>query len=451
MAAASLAKPHTGPPARMTYNSHSALRRKTYYGSRQALRRARGCVLTRLVGRADVQRGPGGVRVAQSEPAAAPEEARRRRSRLKQAGGPARRGGNSRPRGTRELKQRQHLSPSEAAGGGGGGGGVLRATEMPPLRAYLCPFSCTSTSLFLERWCPPSPGHRAMYNGIGLPTPRGSGTNGYVQRNLSLVRGRRGERPDYKGEEELRRLEAALVKRPNPDILDHERKRRVELRCLELEEMMEEQGYEEQQIQEKVATFRLMLLEKDVNPGGKEETPGQRPAVTETHQLAELNEKKNERLRAAFGISDSYVDGSSFDPQRRAREAKQPAPEPPKPYSLVRESSSSRSPTPKQKKKKKKKDRGRSESSSPRRERKKSSKKKKHRSESESKKRKHRSPTPKSKRKSKDKKRKRSRSTTPAPKSRRAHRSTSADSASSSDTSRSRRCTDHSEDTVPAL
>lgn len=136
--------------------------------------------------------------------------------------------------------------------------------------------------------------------------------------------------------------------------------------------------------------------------------------------MAELNEKKNERLRAAFGISDSYVDGSSFDPQRRAREAKQPVPEPPKPYrytrprsqcqvsvslpnskhsapffvcglclfkflrfcfsevemskkvcltthlcrfssflSLVRESSSSRSPTPKQKKKKKKKDRGR--------------------------------------------------------------------------------------------
>lgn len=58
--------------------------------------------------------------------------------------------------------------------------------------------------------------------------------------------------------------------------------------------------------------------------------------VTETHQLAELNEKKNERLRAAFGISDSYVDGSSFDPQRRTREAKQPAPEPPKPYRYIR-------------------------------------------------------------------------------------------------------------------
>lgn len=54
------------------------------------------------------------------------------------------------------------------------------------------------------------------------------------------MRGRRGERFDYKGEEELRRLEVVLVKRFNFDILDYERKRRVELRCFELEEMMEE-------------------------------------------------------------------------------------------------------------------------------------------------------------------------------------------------------------------
>lgn len=27
-----------------------------------------------------------------------------------------------------------------------------------------------------------------MYNGIGLPTPRGSGTSGYIQKNLSLVK-----------------------------------------------------------------------------------------------------------------------------------------------------------------------------------------------------------------------------------------------------------------------
>lgn len=81
------------------------------------LRDARGCVLTRLVSCADVQRGPSEVRVAQSEPAAAPEEARRRQCRLRRVD---RRGGSSRPRNTRELEQRQHLILSEAAGGGGG-------------------------------------------------------------------------------------------------------------------------------------------------------------------------------------------------------------------------------------------------------------------------------------------------------------------------------------------
>ncbi|KAJ7313864.1 hypothetical protein JRQ81_005625 [Phrynocephalus forsythii] len=268
-----------------------------------------------------------------------------------------------------------------------------------------------------------------MYNGIGLPTPRGSGTNGYVQRNLSAVRHKK-DRTDYKSEEELRKLESSLVKKPNQDILDHERKRKVELKCLELAELMEEQGYGEGEIQEKVATFRMMLLEKDIAVVKEGEQP-QKPTVTETHQLAEANEKKNERLRAAFGISDNYVDGSSFDPNRRAKEAAVAAAaakqqqEQQKQYSLVKESSSSRSPSPKQKKKKKKKDRGRSESRSPsRRERKKSSKKKKHRSES--KKRKHRSPSPKSKHKSKDKKRKRSTSESASQKGRR-DRSSSPD------------------------
>ncbi|XP_065511380.1 serine/arginine repetitive matrix protein 2 [Caloenas nicobarica] len=262
-----------------------------------------------------------------------------------------------------------------------------------------------------------------MYNGIGLATPRGSGTNGYVQRNLSALRGKREPRTGSTGtgstgdppggeQEEPRRLEAGgLLRKPNPDILDHQRKRKVELKCLELAELMEEQGYTESEIQEKVSTFRTMLLERDV---ALADPADPKPAVTETHQLAEANEKKNERLRAAFGISDAYVDGSSFDPARRAKEN---PPEPPEPPSAGREDSSSRSPSPKQKKKKKKKDRGRSASRSG--ERKKSSKKKKHRSESEAKKRKHRSPSPKSKHKAKEKKRKRSTSESASQKSRR--------------------------------
>ena len=45
------------------------------------------------------------------------------------------------------------------------------------------------------------------YNGIGLSTARGSGTNGYIQRNLSTVR-RAKDRVDYKTDEQVRELDS---------------------------------------------------------------------------------------------------------------------------------------------------------------------------------------------------------------------------------------------------
>ena len=36
--------------------------------------------------------------------------------------------------------------------------------------------------------------------------------------------------------------------------------------------------------------------------------------------MAEANQEKNEKLRSAFGLSEFYVDGSSFDPERKAKE-----------------------------------------------------------------------------------------------------------------------------------
>lgn len=42
--------------------------------------------------------------------------------------------------------------------------------------------------------------------------------------------------------------------------------------------------------------------------------------ATETHALAAANQQKNDRLRAAFGISSDYVDGSSFHADRKEKE-----------------------------------------------------------------------------------------------------------------------------------
>ena len=41
-----------------------------------------------------------------------------------------------------------------------------------------------------------------MYNGIGLDTVRGSGTNGFITRNLSSINHKK-ERVDYKNDEQV--------------------------------------------------------------------------------------------------------------------------------------------------------------------------------------------------------------------------------------------------------
>lgn len=196
-----------------------------------------------------------------------------------------------------------------------------------------------------------------MYNGIGLQTARGSGTNGYVTRNIAFIRHHK-DKVDYKSEEELKKLDAQMNKKANVEILDHERKRKVELKCIEMQELMEEQGYSAEEIQSKVSVFRKMLMEKEgvSERSAVERDENGRPIAKETHQLAEANQAKNDRIKAAFGISEYFVEGSSFDPERKAKEeaAKKAAEMAKKKYAIVRSSSSSPSPSPERKRKSKK-------------------------------------------------------------------------------------------------
>ena len=104
-----------------------------------------------------------------------------------------------------------------------------------------------------------------MYNGIGLSTVRGSGTSGYVQRNLSHVPATKEKRKiDYKTEAELKKEEK--IRGPNQGILDHEKKRKVEVKCAELEDLLVDQNLGEEEINEKVTAYRKMLMQSvDIN------------------------------------------------------------------------------------------------------------------------------------------------------------------------------------------
>ncbi|XP_039363281.1 serine/arginine repetitive matrix protein 3 isoform X1 [Mauremys reevesii] len=261
----------------------------------------------------------------------------------------------------------------------------------------------------------------ALYNnGAKMPSPQ-EAANGFPQPGASGTW--------HKPEEEVRLVEPSLVKKAHREILDHERKRRVELKCMELQEMMEEQGYSEEEIRQKVGTFRQMLMEKE-GVLTREDQHG-RQIVIENHHMEEYAVEY-----PAYGEgcllpcdcpADCYQDHCSHREHR-----------------LKRRMSSSASPPPKKKKKKKsghrrsrKKRKPGSErscdSSSPLRKEKKKKNGKKHRrdrSESGSrKKRRRRSRSPKNKRKEKTKERKRSPSNSPA---RRCHRHSSCSSHSAS-------------------
>ena len=79
-----------------------------------------------------------------------------------------------------------------------------------------------------------------MYNGIGLLTPRGSGTSGYVTNNKFNLRSgppqRSFEQHSLSGDK------GPLQRGPNRGILDHNRKRELELKVAEEQDKLEAEG-----------------------------------------------------------------------------------------------------------------------------------------------------------------------------------------------------------------
>ena len=65
-------------------------------------------------------------------------------------------------------------------------------------------------------------------------------------------------------------LHTRLTRAPNAELLLHEKKRAIELQCVELEDRMESQGYTEEEIVEKVDAFRTQLLEKQKEDDARE-------------------------------------------------------------------------------------------------------------------------------------------------------------------------------------
>lgn len=78
-----------------------------------------------------------------------------------------------------------------------------------------------------------------MAANVGLSTPRGSGTSGYVQRNLSNLKPRDNFAP-YPKDADLRQHRQ---RQPDKDILNHDRLREIEVKVFDLRDKLEDEGY----------------------------------------------------------------------------------------------------------------------------------------------------------------------------------------------------------------
>ncbi|XP_037423093.1 serine/arginine repetitive matrix protein 2-like [Triticum dicoccoides] len=144
-----------------------------------------------------------------------------------------------------------------------------------------------------------------MYNGIGLQSARGSGTNGHVQTNKFFIQPRTGG-PPPKAPLHSHDDGAGGMRKPNKEILEHDRRRQVELRLVELRDALEEQGYTEAEIEERLEEARKQAELEAAGGGaaGAAPRPGEGFTGTQSHHVAARKEKKLEAMRAALGLDD---------------------------------------------------------------------------------------------------------------------------------------------------
>ncbi|PGH31284.1 hypothetical protein GX50_05929 [[Emmonsia] crescens] len=182
-----------------------------------------------------------------------------------------------------------------------------------------------------------------MSSNVGLSTPRGSGTSGYVQRNLSFLKPRdagygapypplsaSGANADQQSNNSFRQ------RKPDKQILEHDRRRAVEVKILEerdrLEEENEEEGKKdklsEDEIEKRLDEMRKRLvaeLEEELKSGGDGRRGplgskdgdggkgGRKQFKTyQVHELAEAKIEESERLRKALGIRGEGEQGDEW-------------------------------------------------------------------------------------------------------------------------------------------
>ncbi|KAF4239621.1 hypothetical protein CNMCM6457_008541 [Aspergillus fumigatiaffinis] len=216
-----------------------------------------------------------------------------------------------------------------------------------------------------------------MSSNVGLSTPRGSGTSGYVQRNYAFMKPRNAgygaPYPPVSGANANDSNRGFKQRQPDKQILEHDRRRAVEVKVMEERERLEEENerieeegkgkgegkvLSEEEIEERCEALRARLLKEmeeeesrrgDAGAGAdgerdearehrawrrgprdreREVPPRERRQFKtyQVHELAEAKIEESERFKKALGIREDTETGEissgrkAYEPRKRDRE-----------------------------------------------------------------------------------------------------------------------------------
>ncbi len=150
-----------------------------------------------------------------------------------------------------------------------------------------------------------------MYNRIGLQTPRGSGTSGYVQANLSFQQPVRSKLDFIKQMRKLKENTLAVNFQANPEIINHKKKREIYVFLEDQRQELLKSGRDPADVEEALKSMETKMLEKLER--GELQIAIDKPSMMDSHQLAEIKRAQEARIKEALKIGSEYKIGSAFD------------------------------------------------------------------------------------------------------------------------------------------
>jgi len=156
-----------------------------------------------------------------------------------------------------------------------------------------------------------------MFGGVGIPSAKGTGTNGYVERALGYLP--KDYKPGSYGEiiRQMKSNPAPIKRKINDEIILHEEKHKVEVELYDMrEKYLKEKKYTAKEIEEKINRERKRLYHL------LERREADFMDKNETHQKGKLKDAQMKIIKDALKIKDDYYLGEGFEYGLQADENK---------------------------------------------------------------------------------------------------------------------------------